>query len=104
MHRSRLKYHKLNFGNPSQIFEAGGKQFAIYPYHLEMTDLNGAAGATKNSYLVCTSPDMGVTWKFLDGMGIESDRNRLIEILPHFPAELTLPKVGALLLLPGETP
>jgi hypothetical protein len=94
-----LKFHAFRFGTPSPMFEAAGLVYAVYPYTLELTGANGE-DAGQPSYLVCTSNDSGVTWKFLDGAGVGSDRGKLTRLLPGFPAELTLPEPGGLVVHP----
>ena len=90
LRRQGLKFHAFSFGAISQVFESAGELYAIYPYALELTGPKGER-ASQLSYLVCTSSDRGLTWKFLDGAGVGSDRRKLTRFLPEFPAELALP-------------
>jgi hypothetical protein len=92
-----LKFHAFSFGRPSPMFESVGEVYAIYPYTLELTGPNGEP-ASKPSYLVCTSRDGGVTWRFLDGAGVGSNRSKLRRFLPGFPTELALPEPGPLVV------
>jgi len=91
LRRQELKFHAFSFGAISQVFESAGELYAIYPYSLELTGPNGEP-ASQLSYLVCTSSDRGVSWTFLDGAGVGSDRRKLTRFLPEFPAELALPE------------
>jgi hypothetical protein len=97
LRRQGLKFRGFRFGSPSRMFESAGDLYAIYPYSLELTGPNGEP-ASQPSYLVCTSPDGGATWKFLDGAGVGSDRGKLTRFLPGFPAELILPEPGPLVV------
>jgi hypothetical protein len=97
LRRQGLKFHAFGFGAPSAIFETAGQLYAIYPYTLLLTGPNREP-ASQPSYLVCTSNDRGTTWKFLDGSGVGADRSKQLRFLPDFPAELTLPEPGRLVV------
>jgi hypothetical protein len=91
LRRQGLKFHDFRFGEPSHMFEVKGELYAIYPYTLEITGPGGEP-ASQPSYLICHSTDAGATWRFMDGAGIGTDRERLKRFLPSFPTELSLPK------------
>jgi hypothetical protein len=99
MRQQGIKVRAFVFGEPSELLKADGEIYAIYPYTLELTTSRGET-AHQPSYLVCNSKDDGVTWWFLDGEGVKSDRGRLKRFLPQFPAELALPESRPLIVNP----
>ena len=86
-----LKFQSFDFGTPSALRESGGVLYAIYPYFLRLTGPNGEL-ARQPAYLICTSSDGGITWKFLDGAGVKDDRSKLKQLLPRFPDDLPFPQ------------
>jgi hypothetical protein len=91
LRKQGLKFHSFRFATPSKMIESSGELYAIYPYSLESTGPNGEQ-VSQPSYLVCTSGDKGMHWKFLDGSGVGGDREKLKRILPQFPDQLSLPE------------
>jgi hypothetical protein len=78
---------------PKEIVVAGDKQFAIVPMVVRMHVPEGTLRS--NGYLIALSEDHGNTWKFIDGAGLHkgavTERETLAQIVPGFPAQLSLP-------------
>lgn len=78
---------------PREIVTAGDKQFAIVP---EIVRVQLEAGTLRSKgFLIAVSEDRGKTWTFIDGAGLHKtpgkERETLAQIIPDFPAQLTLP-------------
>ena len=78
---------------PREIVTAGDKQFAIVP---EIVRIQVSSGTLRsNGFLIAVSEDRGKTWTFIDGAGLHKtpgkERETLAQILPGFPAQLSLP-------------
>jgi hypothetical protein len=78
---------------PKEVVTAGDKQFAIVPITVRVQVPDGTVRS--NSFLVAISEDRGKTWTFIDGAGLHKtsggERESLAQILPAFPAQLSLP-------------
>lgn len=78
---------------PPEVVTANDKQFAIVPITVRVQVPEGTVRA--NSFLVAISEDHGKTWKFIDGAGLHKasggERETLTQIIPAFPAQLSLP-------------
>jgi hypothetical protein len=74
---------------PGEIVTVGDEAFAIVPFRMKIVTPEGASEAP--SYLIAASTDRGRTWKFIDGGGINRNREKLTRMLPNFPDKLELP-------------
>jgi hypothetical protein len=78
---------------PREIVTANDKQFAIVPMTVRVQVPEGTLRS--NGFLIAVSDDRGKTWKFIDGAGLHktsrNERETLAQILPDFPAQLSLP-------------
>ena|ERR1700756_3651655 len=80
---------------PKEVVTAGDKVFAIVP----MTVRIQLPGGTLHSkgFLIAVSDDHGKTWTFIDGAGLvrepgkEKEKEKLAQVLPDFPHQLSLP-------------
>jgi len=72
---------------------AGDKQFAIVPMTVRVQVSDGTLRS--KGFLVAVSEDRGKTWTFIDGAGLVrepgKEREKLAQILPDFPPQLSLP-------------
>ena len=85
-----LTFSKYDVGDPGDFLKAGGTTYVVVPTTLELTFPKGKI--INKTYLLGFSTDDGKTWKFLDGAGLESKKDRE-KHLPDLPAELALPKL-----------
>jgi hypothetical protein len=78
---------------PKEVVTTGDKQFAIVPMTVRVQVPDGTVRS--KSFLVAVSEDRGKTWTFIDGAGLHKtsgqERETLTQILPAFPAQLSLP-------------
>src|SRR2546428_8791148 len=78
---------------PKEIVTAGDKQFAIVPMTVRVQVSDGTLRS--KGFLVAVSEDRGKTWIFIDGAGLVrepgKEREKLAQILPDFPPQLSLP-------------
>jgi hypothetical protein len=78
---------------PPEIVTAGDKQFAIVREIVRVQVPEGTLRS--NGFLIAVSEDRGKTWTFIDGAGLHKtpgkERETLAQILPGFPAQLSLP-------------
>jgi hypothetical protein len=76
---------------PSDLVTARGALYALVPFTLQMTGPGGAKGV-KPSFLIGTSTDGGISWKFIDGEGVAGNWAKIRQLLPDFPDQLILPQ------------
>lgn len=80
-------------GEPGDVVDAGHKRFSIVPMTVRVRVPQGTLWT--KSFLVAVSENDGTTWQFLDGAGLVKDpaktKERLMQVLPDFPATLALP-------------
>ena len=78
---------------PKEVVTAGDKQFAIVPMITRVQVPDGTLRS--KGFLIAVSEDRGKTWTFMDGAGFVrepgKERERLAQVLPDFPAQLSLP-------------
>jgi hypothetical protein len=78
---------------PKEVVTSGEKQFAIVPMVLRVQVPDGTLRS--KGFLIAVSEDRGKTWTFIDGAGIikepGKEREKLAQVLPDFPAQLSLP-------------
>ena len=78
---------------PKEVVTSGEKQFAIVPMvvRVQVPD----ATLRSKGFLIAVSEDRGKTWTFIDGAGLVrepgKEREKLAQILPDFPPQLSLP-------------
>lgn len=90
MEAGGFKMTDLVLSDPSELVVSKGNVYAIAPYTVHLTAPANGIGS-KLSYLICLSTDSGASWKFIDGEGIAGDRAKLLQVIPDFPEQLTLP-------------
>ena len=78
---------------PEKVVTAGDKQFAIVPMTVRV---QLPAGTLRSKgFLIAVSEDRGKTWTFIDGAGLVrepgKEKEKLAQILPDFPPQLSLP-------------
>jgi hypothetical protein len=80
-------------GEPKEVVMVGDREYAIVPMIVRVQVPQGRL--RMNGYLVAISENRGKTWTFIDGAGLHNapagEREALEEILPSFPAQLSLP-------------
>ena len=78
---------------PKEVVTAGDKQFAIVPMTVHVQVSNGTV--RWKGFLIAVSEDRGKTWTFIDGAGLVrepgKEKEKLAQILPDFPSQLSLP-------------
>ena len=78
---------------PKKVITVGNSQFAIVPMAVRVKVPRGILRS--NGYLIAVSENRGKTWTFIDGAGLHKtsagEREALEQIVPSFPAELSLP-------------
>jgi hypothetical protein len=78
---------------PKQVVTSGDKQFAIVPMTTRVRVPEGTLRS--NGFLIAVSEDRGKTWTFIDGAGFVrepgKEKEKLAQVLPDFPAQLSLP-------------
>jgi len=78
---------------PKEIVTAGNKQFAIVPMTVRVQVPDGTLRS--KGFLIAVSEDRGETWTFIDGAGLTrepgKEREKLAQVLPDFPPQLSLP-------------
>ena len=78
---------------PKEVVTAGDKQFAIVPMTTRVQVPDGILRS--KGFLIAVSADRGKTWTFIDGAGFVrepgKEREKLAQVLPDFPAQLSLP-------------
>jgi hypothetical protein len=78
---------------PEKVVTAGDKQFAIVPMTVRVQMPNGTLRS--KGFLIAVSEDRGKTWTFIDGAGLVrepgKEKEKLAQILPDFPPQLSLP-------------
>jgi hypothetical protein len=73
---------------PKEVFTAEDKRFAVVPMTLHIKVPQGLLRL--NGFLLAVSTDQGKTWTFIDGAGLT--REKLLQVFPDFPSELTVPE------------
>jgi hypothetical protein len=84
----------IEVNEPKELVTAGKKQFAIVPVTMR-ADVPEVSVRTKSFYIAISS-DRGRTWAFIDGLFIDGGkftRRDLTNIVPGFPAQLSLPVI-----------
>lgn len=78
-------------GEPNEVVTVGDKKFAIVPMTVRVRVPDGTLRS--KGFLVAVSEDRGKTWTFIDGAGLEpgKEKEKLAQVLPDFPPELSLP-------------
>jgi hypothetical protein len=80
-------------GEPKDVVTAGDKQFAIVPMTVRVQVADGTLRS--KGFLIAVSEDRGKTWTFIDGAGLVrepgKEKEKLAQILPDFPSQLSLP-------------
>ena len=79
---------------PKEVATSAKKQFAIVPVAIRLDVLE--CRLRIKSFLIAISSDRGRTWTFIDGEildGANITRQQLTEIVPGFPAQLSLPVI-----------
>jgi Sel1 repeat len=79
----------IEVSEPERVVAAKDKLFAVVPQVVRMVGPKKTARAT--GFLIAVSEDAGKNWSFIDGAGLQ-DRESLAQLIPDFPAELSLPK------------
>jgi hypothetical protein len=78
---------------PKEVVTAGDKQFAIVPMTARVQVPDGTLRS--KGFLIAVSEDRGKTWTFIDGAGLVrepgKEKEKLAQILPDFPPQLSLP-------------
>ena len=78
---------------PKEVVTAGDKQFAIVPMTVRVQVPDGTLRS--KGFLIAVSEDRGKTWTFIDGAGLVrepgKEKEKLAQILPDFPSQLSLP-------------
>jgi hypothetical protein len=78
---------------PKEVVTAGDKQFAIVPMTVRVQVPDGTLRS--KGFLIAVSEDRGKTWTFVDGAGLVrepgKEKEKLAQILPDFPPQLSLP-------------
>jgi hypothetical protein len=78
---------------PKEVVTAGDKQFAIVPMTVRVQVPDGTLHS--KGFLIAVSEDRGKTWTFVDGAGLVKEpgkeKEKLAQILPDFPPQLSLP-------------
>lgn len=86
-----LKMKAFKVGEPGDLLGEGSHTFVVVPTTLELAVPGG--NVIGKSYLLGISPDMGKTWRFADGSGLD-DKDFRDRVLPKLPAKLKLPEKG----------
>ncbi|MDP9100050.1 MAG: sel1 repeat family protein [Verrucomicrobiota bacterium] len=79
----------IEVSEPKRVVAANNKLFAVVPQVVRMEGAKKKGHA--NGFLIAVSEDAGKNWTFIDGAGLQETAT-LAQILPDFPAELSLPK------------
>ena len=78
---------------PKEVVTSGNKQFAVVPMTVRVQVPDGTLRS--KGFLIAVSEDHGKTWVFIDGAGITKElgkeREKLAQVLPDFPTQLSLP-------------
>jgi hypothetical protein len=72
---------------PKEVIKSGKRRFAIVPMTVRMKVPEGTMRS--QGYLLAISMDEGKTWTFIDGSGLTKEK--LAQLLPDAPSQLTLP-------------
>jgi hypothetical protein len=84
----------IEVSEPERVVTANDKLFAVVPQVVRMEGPKKTARS--NGFLIAVSEDAGKNWSFIDGAALHEkpgqERETLAQILPDFPALLSLPK------------
>ncbi len=84
----------VEVSEPEGIVTANDKLFAVVPEVVRVQVPKGTLRS--NGFLIAVSEDAGKNWSFIDGAALHEkpgqERETLAQILPDFPAQLSLPK------------
>jgi TPR repeat protein len=84
----------IEVSEPERVVTANDKLFAVVPQVVRMQGAKKTARS--NGFLIAVSEDAGKNWSFIDGDALHEkpgqERETLAQILPDFPALLSLPK------------
>ena len=84
----------IEVSEPERVVTANDKLFAVVPQVVRMQGPKKTARS--NGFLIAVSEDAGKNWSFIDGAALHEkpgqERETLAQILPDFPALLSLPK------------
>jgi hypothetical protein len=81
---------------PKDVITAGDKRFAIVPMTVHVKVPEGTLRAP--GFLLAVSTDGGKAWTFIDGAGLT--REKLTQVFPDLPSELSLPALERPVLEP----
>ncbi len=76
-----------DIAEPKEVITAGDKRFAIVPMIVHIKVPQGTVRT--NGFLLAVSTDQGKAWTFIDGAGLT--REKLTQVFPDFPSEVSLP-------------
>jgi len=76
-----------DIAEPKEVITAGDKRFAIVPMIVHVKVPEGTLRT--NGFLLAVSTDQGKAWTFIDGAGLT--REKLTQVFPDFPSEVSLP-------------
>ena len=90
-------------GKPGRIVTVGDKQFAIVPVIVRIQVPEGTSRS--KIFFIAISEDRGNTWTFINSSALHDsapgkEEETLKQLIPSFPAELSLPSWKPLLLQP----
>src|SRR5205823_13888599 len=80
-------------GEPKEVVTARHNHLVIVPITVQVRVSNGTV--RWKGFLIAVSEDRGKTWTFVDGAGLVGEpgkeKEKLAQILPDFPSQLSLP-------------
>lgn len=76
-----------DISEPKDVATSGTMRFAIVPMNAKVKVPEGILRS--KSFLLAVSSDEGKTWTFIDGGGLTQEK--LAQLFPDFPSELSLP-------------
>jgi hypothetical protein len=85
-----VKYMKTDFGEPTTTYRAG-KEVVCFVPRTSLIQVPGKQIKSK-AYWVAIRTDGDSEWKFIDGAGIENNRESLWTMFPELPKDIQFPE------------
>ncbi|WP_207493265.1 hypothetical protein [Aridibaculum aurantiacum] len=82
-----ISISSVSIGDAKPIVKAGTELHSVVAQDLVLSVPGGKL--TRTSYLLATSPDKGVTWRFIDATNIPVDK--LYQMFPNYNKALVIP-------------
>lgn len=85
-----VKYVKTDFGDPTDTYDAGDNIVCFLP-RTSLLDTNGKKVKSQGYWLAARTKGDTV-WRFVDGAGIEANKDLLWMMFPDLPKDIHLPE------------